>query len=45
MGRRPFSLAADVKVDAASALVSLADGAPRLLASARLEPKPYWERS
>ena len=44
-GTGTFSLAADVKVDAANALVSLADGAPRLLANAKLEPKPYWERS
>ena len=44
-GTGTFSLAADVKVDAANALVSLADGAPRLLANAQLEPKPYWERS
>lgn len=44
-GTGTFSLAADVKVDAANALVGLADGAPRLLANARLEPKPYWERS
>jgi hypothetical protein len=44
-GTGTFSLAADVKVDAANALVSLADGAPQLLANAKLEPKPYWERS
>ncbi len=44
-GTGTFSLAADVEVDTANALVSLADGAPRLLANAQLEPKPYWERS
>lgn len=44
-GTGTLSLAADVNVDAAKALVTLADGAPRLLANARLEPKPYWERS
>jgi hypothetical protein len=44
-GAGTFSLVADVKVDDANALVSLADGAPRLLANAKVEPKPYWERS
>jgi hypothetical protein len=44
-GAGTFSLVADVKVDDANALVSLADGAPRLLTNAKVEPKPYWERS
>jgi hypothetical protein len=44
-GTGTFSLAADVKVDAATADVSLADGAPRLLTNAKVEPKPYWERA
>lgn len=44
-GAGAISLAADVKVDAANAEVSLADGAPRLLTNAKAEPKPYWERT
>jgi hypothetical protein len=41
-GTGTFSLAADVKIDEAGALVSLADGAPQLLTDARAEPKPYY---
>jgi hypothetical protein len=44
-GTGTFSLVADVSVDEANALVSIADGAPRLLTNARVEPKPYWERA
>jgi hypothetical protein len=44
-GTGTFSLAADVKVDEASSSVSLEDGAPRLLANAKVQPKPYWERA
>ncbi|HET8697829.1 MAG TPA: hypothetical protein VFO94_10110 [Gammaproteobacteria bacterium] len=41
-GTGTFSLAADVKIDEAGALVSLADGAPQLLTDARAVPKPYY---
>jgi hypothetical protein len=39
-----LSLAADVKLDATAAVVSLAakPGAAPVLANAKLEPKPYW---
>lgn len=43
-GSGTLSLAADVKIDAAAALVTLADDAPRLLDDAKLEPKPYYAR-
>jgi hypothetical protein len=43
-GTGTFSLVADVKVDEPNAQVSLADGAPRVLVDAKIEPKPYWER-
>jgi hypothetical protein len=43
-GTGTLSLAADVQLDAAAGLVSLAAdaSAPRVLANAKLEPKPYW---
>ena len=41
-GTGSLALAADVKIDAAQALVTLADGAPQLLTNAKLEPKPYY---
>jgi hypothetical protein len=43
-GAGTLSLAADVKLDSTGALVSLAPDAPRVLASAKLEPKPYWAK-
>lgn len=43
-GTGTFSLAADVHVDDEHALVTLADGAPRLLTKAQAEPKPYAEQ-
>jgi hypothetical protein len=39
-----LSLAAEIQLDRQNALVSLADGAPRLLAGAKEEPKPHWAR-
>ena len=43
-GDGTLSLAADVKLDATNALVSLeaGAGAAHVLADAKLEPKPYW---
>jgi hypothetical protein len=42
-GAGTLSLAAAVKLDPAQALVTLdADAAPRVLADAKREPKPYW---
>jgi hypothetical protein len=41
-GAGSLSLAADVQVDEAEALVSLGADAPRVLADAQREPKPYW---
>jgi hypothetical protein len=43
-GTGTFSLVADVKVDEANGEIVLADGAPRILTNAKIEPKPYWER-
>jgi hypothetical protein len=42
-GAGTISLAAAVELDTADGVVSLAAGAPRVLANAKLEPKPYWE--
>jgi hypothetical protein len=40
-----LSLAADVRIDAANGLVTLApDSAPKLLANVKTEPKPYWAK-
>jgi len=43
-GTGTLSLAADVAVDTDSHTLSLDPGAPRLLAEAKAEPKPYWAR-
>ena len=43
-GDGTLSLAADVKLDSTGALVSLAPDAPRVLANAKLEQKPYWAK-
>jgi hypothetical protein len=44
-GTGTLSLVADVQVDAAKADVALAQDAPKVLANAKAEPKPYWERA
>jgi hypothetical protein len=44
-GQGTLSLAAKVEIDAAGSLVTLAEGAPRVLANAQREPKPYWSTS
>ncbi len=43
-GEGTMSLAAEIRLDKERSLVSLetANGAPRLLANAKEEPKPYW---
>jgi hypothetical protein len=45
-GTGTLSLVADVQLDPAGALVSLAadSEAPRVLTNAKLEPKPYWAK-
>ncbi len=40
-GDGTLSLAAAVQVDAASSTITLADGAPRVLANAKVAPKTY----
>jgi hypothetical protein len=42
LGTGSLSLAAAVELDDAGGLVSLAADAPRVLANAKAEPKPYW---
>jgi hypothetical protein len=41
-GAGTMSLVAAVELDATNSAVSLTAGAPRVLANAKLEPKPYW---
>jgi hypothetical protein len=43
-GDGALSLASAVRIDSTSSIVSLAPGAPRLLADVALKPKPYWAR-